>query len=154
MNLALFATLASTLLLVGCRKSVEGRLPLLPERIITEGDATAALRWGPDRPVNFATQTLFVQLDHLPEARAGAAVVPTCLEWLPDDFALGYVQCEPSGEKIEILAGQVRQSCLAQENSKDPAEDSAIELDCNLADVFRYKFEPDLTFGVSGPTSQ
>jgi len=136
-----------------CKKNQGEPVSLLPERVESPGDATPSFRWGPDRPVNLTTQTLFVQLDYLPEPRVGAATIPTCIEWLPDDFALGFAQCEPNGERVEVFASQVRQSCLARETSQEPTE-AEIGLDCSLADVFHYQFDPSLTFGVSGPTAQ
>lgn len=149
---AIIAIICATGIVSSCRKKKAPVVSRLPAPVSTVGDATPANRWGPDRTVNLETQTLFIQLDYMPEQEIGTAAIPTCFDWLPDEFVLGYAFCPGSDEKREVHAKSVRQSCLAREESKDPSE--KINLDCKLADVFTYQFDPNLTVGVSGPTTR
>jgi len=152
----IFKILVASLLihsLAACKKSRPAGLePLVPTQVQAgAGDAVSTTRWGIEKAVNLATQTLFVQLDYTPPAKAGSAALPTCLEWLTPDFVLGSARCVGSDDQVEVKAKHVRQSCLAFETSLDPAESLALTCD-NGADVFSFNFDPELIFGVSGPS--
>jgi hypothetical protein len=127
-----------------CREQSDGTDPIIPQRVSGKSNADATAAFGTMKNQTQAQLSLA-----LPDRNAGqepaddAAIIDSCIDFLPASFEVGEAKCVGSNKAIKLTAGMFKQVCYVQ-GSESRSASQTLKLSCDEAQLFLFTFDPPL----------